>query len=233
MPVLAHNVYSFPEMRHLTQALLAMFWSFGGLGLVVLGILDSSFLFAPLGNDLLVVAMSARKHSVPLMLYYSAASTVGSVLGCLLVDVTLRKAGEKGLEKHLPKKRLDYVKRKVKENAAWALVIAAIAPPPFPFTPFVMAAAALQYPRKRMMAVIGAARMVRFTALGVLALLFGRRILKWAESDIVQGVLIGLVVVCTVGSIVSVAGWIRRSRKGDRRIYPDRSTTLETEPRTQ
>jgi membrane protein YqaA with SNARE-associated domain len=144
MPVLAHNVYSFPEMRHLTQALLAMFWSFGGLGLVVLGILDSSFLFAPLGNDLLVVAMSARKHSVPLMLYYSAASTVGSVLGCLLVDVTLRKAGEKGLEKHLPKKRLDYVKRKVKENAAWALVIAAIAPPPFPFTPFVMAAAALQ-----------------------------------------------------------------------------------------
>jgi membrane protein YqaA with SNARE-associated domain len=217
MPVLAHNVYSFPEMRHLTQALLAMFWSFGGLGLVVLGILDSSFLFAPLGNDLLVVAMSARKHSVPLMLYYSAASTVGSVLGCLLVDVTLRKAGEKGLEKHLPKKRLDYVKRKVKENAAWALVIAAIAPPPFPFTPFVMAAAALQYPRKRMMAVIGAARMVRFTALGVLALLFGRRILKWAESDIVQGVLIGLVVVCTVGSIVSVVGWIRRSRKGDRR----------------
>jgi len=50
-------------MRHLTQVLLAMFWKFGGLGLVVLGILDSSFLFAPLGNDLLVVAMTARKHS--------------------------------------------------------------------------------------------------------------------------------------------------------------------------
>ena len=212
MPVLAHNVYSRPAMRHLTQALLAFFWHFGGLGLVVLGILDSSFLFAPLGNDLLVVAMSARRHSVPLMLYYAAASTVGSVLGCLLVDVTLRRAGEKGLERHLPKKRLDYVKRKVTDNAAWALIIAAIAPPPFPFTPFVMAAAALQYPRKRMMAVIGAARMVRFTALGVLALLFGKRILKWAQSDVVQGVLIGLVVGCTVGSIISVVGWIRRSR---------------------
>jgi len=219
-------------MRHLTQALLAMFWNFGGLGLVVLGILDSSFLFAPLGNDLLVVAMSARRHSVPLMLYYAAASTVGSVLGCLLVDVTLRKAGEKGLEKHLPKNRLDYVKRKVTKNAAWALIIAAIAPPPFPFTPFVMAAAALQYPRKRMMAVIGAARMVRFTALGVLALLFGRRILQWAESDVVQGVLIGLVVVCTVGSIISVVGWIRRSRNKGSAAHPNRAATvMERSPR--
>jgi membrane protein YqaA with SNARE-associated domain len=199
-------------MRHLTQVLLALFWKFGGLGLVVLGILDSSFLFAPLGNDLLVVAMSARKHSVPLMLYYAAASTVGSVLGCLLVDLILRKAGEKGLEKHLPKRRLDYVKRKVTDNAAWALVVAAIAPPPFPFTPFVMAAAALQYPRKKMLAVIGVARMVRFTALGALALIFGRKILRWADSAIVQDVLIGLIVVCTIGSIVSVIGWVRRSR---------------------
>jgi membrane protein YqaA with SNARE-associated domain len=199
-------------VRHLTQALLAIFWHFGGLGLLVLGILDSSFLFAPLGNDLLVVAMSARKHSVPLMLYYAAMSTVGSVLGCLLVDVILRRAGEKGLEKHLPARRIEYVKRKVTDNAAWALIVAAIAPPPFPFTPFVMAAAALQYPRKKMMALIGAARMVRFTTLGVLALFFGKRILHWADSGVVQVILIGLVVLCTVGSIVSVVGWIRRSR---------------------
>src|SRR3954465_8076310 len=200
-------------MRHLTQALLALFWKFGGLGLVVLGILDSSFLFAPLGNDLLVVAMSARRHSVLLMLYYAAMSTIGSVLGCLLVDVIFRKAGEKGLEKHLPKRRLEYVKRKVTANAAWALVIASIAPPPFPFPPFVMAAAALQYPRKRMLAVTAAARMVRFTGLGVLAYFYGKRILKWADSDVVQWVLIGLVVGCVIGSVVSVIGWIKRSRK--------------------
>ena len=116
-------------MKHLTQVLLALFWKFGGPGLLVLGILDSSFLFAPLGNDLLVVALTARKHSIPLMLYYAGMSTIGSVLGCLLVDVVLRKAGEKGLEKHLSKRRLEYVKRKVTNNAAWALVIASVAPP--------------------------------------------------------------------------------------------------------
>src|SRR3954447_20715197 len=200
-------------MKHLTQVLLALFWKFGGPGLLVLGILDSSFLFAPLGNDLLVVALTARHRSIPLMLYYAGMSTIGSVLGCLLVDVVFRKAGEKGLEKHLSKRRLAYVRRKVTDNAAWALVIASIAPPPFPFTPFVMAAAALQYPRKRLLAITGAARMVRFTGLGVLAYFYGRRILKWAEADIVQWILIGVVGVGGVGSMVSVVGWIRRARR--------------------
>lgn len=203
-------------MKHLTQVLFVLFVKFGGLGLLVLGILDSSFLFAPLGNDLLIIALTARHHSIPGMLYYAGMSTIGSVLGCLLVDLVLRKAGEKGLEKHLSKKRIEYVRRKVTADAAWALVLASIAPPPFPFTPFVMAAAALQYPRKRMLAVVGAARMVRFTGLGFLAYFYGRRILRWAESDVVQWILIGLVVVCVVGSILSVVGWIRRSRKVDR-----------------
>ena len=51
-------------MKHVTRAMLVLIWKFGGLGLLVLGILDSSFLFAPLGNDLLVVAMSAHYHSI-------------------------------------------------------------------------------------------------------------------------------------------------------------------------
>jgi membrane protein YqaA with SNARE-associated domain len=207
-------------MKHLTGVLLGLFAKSGGFGLLVLGILDSSFLFAPLGNDLLVVALASRERDLPRMLYYAGMSTIGSAIGCLLVDLIFRKAGEKGLERHLSRRRLDYVKRKVTENAAWALILASIAPPPFPFTPFVMAAAALQYPRKRLLAITTAARMVRFTALGVLAYFYGRRILKWAESDAVQWVLIGLVVVCTVGSVVSVVGWIRRSRHAAGRHAP-------------
>jgi membrane protein YqaA with SNARE-associated domain len=199
-------------MRHLAQVLGIFFWKLGGPGLLLLGILDSSFLFAPLGNDLLVVAMTARVRSIPAMFYYAFMSTVGSVLGCLLVDVLLRRAGEKGLEKHLPRKRLEYVKCKVQKNAAWALVVASIAPPPFPFTPFVMASAALQYPRSRMAAIVGGARMVRFTTLGVLALLFGRHILRWVQTSTMQWLLIGLMVVCVAGSVISVVGWIRRSR---------------------
>jgi len=199
-------------MHDFAHALYRLFWHLGGPGLLLLGILDSSFLFAPLGNDLLVVALTAHYHSVPRMLYYAAMSTVGSILGCLLVDVVLRPAGEHGLARHLPARRIGYIKGKVERNAAWALIVASIAPPPFPFTPFVMAAAALQYPRNKMLAITGAARMVRFTAIGALALVFGRRILVWAESGVVQGILIGIIALCVIGSAVSVVGWIRRSR---------------------
>jgi membrane protein YqaA with SNARE-associated domain len=211
-------------MHNVTHALMHFFWQLGGPGLLLLGILDSSFLFAPLGNDLLVVALSASHHSVALMLYYAAMSTVGSVLGCLLVDVVLRPAGEHGLERYLPPSRIGYIKGKVERNAVWALIVASIAPPPFPFTPFIMAAAALQYPRRKMLAITGAARMVRFTVLGVLALFFGRGILRFAESPVLQGLLIGLIALCIVGSVVSVIGWVKRSRGGARQPVSPKPT---------
>jgi hypothetical protein len=75
-----------------------------------------------------------------------------------------------------------------------------------------MAAAALQYPRKRLLMVVGATRMLRFTLLGLLALRFGESVLKWAQNSMVQRFLVGLIIICTVGSIVSVYGWIRRAR---------------------
>jgi len=192
--------------------LFAFVLKFGGLGLLVLGILDSSFLFAPWGNDLLVVAMTARHPHYGHMLYYAAMSTLGSVLGCLLIDVTLRPLGEKGLEKYLSAKKLKRVQRKVRDKVGRALAIGSLIPPPFPFTAFVMAAAALQYSRKRLLAIVGVTRMIRFTVLGLLAMRFGERILKWSDNRIVQQLLVGLIVICTVGSVISVYGWIRRSR---------------------
>ena len=135
--------------------IFALVMKFGGIGLLVLGILDSSFLIAPWGNDLLVVAMTARNRTVSHMLYYAAMSTIGSVLGCLLIDRTLRPLGAKGLEKHLSKRRLARVQKSVGQNAAMALAFASLAPPPFPFTAVVMAAAALQYSRARLLTITG------------------------------------------------------------------------------
>src|SRR6185369_8151181 len=190
--------------------LFAFVLKFGGVRLLVLGILDSSFLFAPWGNDLLVVAMTARHPHYGHMLYYAAMSTVGSVLGCLLIDVTLRPLGEKGLEKYLSARKLKRVQSKVRDKVGRALAIGSLIPPPFPFTAFVMAASALQYSRKRLLLVVGACRLLRFVFVGWLALRFGRSILQWAEKPWVKGFLVALIVICVVGSVVSVYGWLRR-----------------------
>lgn len=202
------------------SALFALVIKFGGIGLLVLGVLDSSFLIAPWGNDLLVIAMTARHPRVPYMVYYAAMSTVGSVLGCLLIDLTLRPLGAKGLERHLSKRRLDRVQKKMGQDAGVALALASLAPPPFPFTAFVMAAAALQYSRKRLLAVVGVTRMVRFTLLGALAMRFGERILRWGANPILQGIMVGLIVFSIVGSVVSVYGWIKRSKTREVAINP-------------
>jgi membrane protein YqaA with SNARE-associated domain len=191
--------------------LFSLFLHLGGPGLLILGILDSSFLFTPLGNDLLVIAMTARRPHM--MWYYALMSTIGSTLGVLLVDVVCRKGGEEALEKYVPPKRLDYVKRKIQKSAGWALAVGSIAPPPFPFTVTVIAASALQYSRRRLLIIVTVFRMIRFAAEGVLAMMFGKRILHWADSPIVHGAVLGLVILCIVGSVWSVLGWIKKSKK--------------------
>ena len=184
----------------------------GGFGLLIFGVLDSSFLVMPLGNDLLIIGMTARHHA--LMPYYAAMATAGSTLGCLLLDIVSRKGGEEVIEKHVPKNRLKYIERKVRKNAGWAVGVAALMPPPFPFTPFVVAAAALEYPRRKMLIVIAITRMLRFSIEGTLAILFGRRILHWAESPAFQYVVIFLIAASVLASVLSVLGWVRKSKKG-------------------
>jgi membrane protein YqaA with SNARE-associated domain len=182
----------------------------GAFGLLVLGVLDSSFLFMPLGNDLLMIAMTARNGT--LMPYYAAMATAGSVLGCLLVDFLFRKGGEEMLEKHVPRRRLDYIRDRVKTRAGWAIAFASLMPPPFPFTPFVAASAALEYPRKKLLAVVAATRFVRFSIAGILAILFGRRILKIAESPVVQWGIVVLIVISIGGSALQIVRWVRASK---------------------
>jgi membrane protein YqaA with SNARE-associated domain len=198
---------------HVASSLFAFLLKLGGVGLFALGVFDSSFLFAPWGNDFLLVALATRHPRVAYMIYLACMSTAGSVLGCLLLDVTMRPLGAKGLERHLSPRRLQRVRNKVGHKAGRALAIASVAPPPFPFTAFVMAAAALQYPRVRLLVIIAVTRLLRFVLLGMLALRFGPSILQWAQHPAVQIFLIGLICVCTIGSGLSVYGWITRSRR--------------------
>src|SRR4051812_36807067 len=82
-----------------------------GFGLILMGILDSSFLFVPLGNDLLMLGLTTQHHAR--MPYYAVMATIGSSAGCFLIDALARKGGEQGLTRILPQKRIEYVKRKM------------------------------------------------------------------------------------------------------------------------
>jgi membrane protein YqaA with SNARE-associated domain len=192
----------------------------GAPGLVVMGVLDSSFLFMPLGNDLLVVALTAR-HPAFLPIYAVLASA-GSVAGCAIMAAVGRKGGEASLEKNVASRRLEFVKRRVKKRAGWALGLAALMPPPFPFTLFIVVMGALDYPRKKLLGIVAVSRLLRFGLIGLLAVFFGGRVLALGQMPEVQYAIFGLIVLSMAGSTVSVYRWLRRSRADGARTPGDR-----------
>ncbi len=192
--------------RHAFEVLL----HFGTLGLFVLSVLDSSFLFLPIGNDLLVIALVSQSQG-NLFLYVTAAA-LGSAIGVWTVDAVSRKLGEDGLSKLTSKKRLDYLKKKMKQNAAIVIVLACLAPPPFPFTAMIAAASALQYPRLKLFALVAGARFGRFLLVGLAAIYFHDAIIRIGQSKEFIWAMEAFGALCVIGSGLSIMRWIQLSR---------------------
>jgi membrane protein YqaA with SNARE-associated domain len=191
------------------RAVFAFFRRIGALGLFLLGVFDSSFLFLPFGNDLLLIALVSSGREPWRWVIYPLAAALGSVVGVALVDLVMRKAGEEGLEKFVGPKSLDRLKGKIEKRGVWAMFFAALLPPPFPFTAAVAVASALQLARRGMLTAVFAGRLVRFTAESLLALYFGRRLLHYLRSDYVEYMVYGLITVAVVGALLSVRKWLR------------------------
>lgn len=198
-------------MNGVLRSFALFFFSLGGFGVLLLGALDSSFLFLPLGNDLLIIALTAAHRNR--MVYYVIMATAGSIAGVAFTHWVSSRGGQKAVESSGKGRRAAYVERKIKERGGIAIAAAALMPPPFPFTAFIIVASALQYPLKKMLAVIAVSRGLRFAIDGVLALIFGRRIIRMAQAPWVKGFIIALVVVSIAGSAWSIFGWIRKSRR--------------------
>ena len=84
-------------------------------------------------------------------------------------------------------------------------------PPPFPFTPFVAAAAVLQYPRKKLLVIVALGRIGRFFAEGLLAVLLGKKLLRLAQSDVTYYAVLGTLALSLVGTGLSLYSWFRHS----------------------
>lgn len=190
--------------------LIHFLFHLGYLGPFFMGILDSSFLVLPFGNDLLVVGMVAGHPREFLWYVISAAS--GSTVGAFLLASVSRKLGEDGVRKIFGKSRFEKLKKRVGRRSGVAVALAGLAPPPFPFTVVIAAVAVLSYPRWKILVINFLSRAVRFTILSLLALKFGRGILNIAKSAPFEWSMGIFIVLCIVGSGFSIANWLREPR---------------------
>ncbi|HEU4766794.1 MAG TPA: VTT domain-containing protein [Pyrinomonadaceae bacterium] len=194
-----------------STAVLRFFMRLGMPGLFLMSALDSSFLVLPFGNDLLLIALVSSNRDSLIWIGYVLISAAGSVLGVFIVDLLMRKAGEKGLERFVSERKVERLKKKLENKAGVSVFVATLIPPPFPFTPVVMTASALQSPRRTMLAAVFVGRLIRFTAEAILALYFGRKLIAYINSDVLTYFVYGLIAVAIVLSTLSLLRWFKRS----------------------
>ena len=184
------------------------------IGVVILAALDSTLFFTlPFGIDAAVIILAAR-----LQTFWWAApllATFGSVAGAWLTFWMGAKAGEQGLERYVAPRRLQRVRARIQRSGAVALAVLDLIPPPFPFTPFVLAAGALGVRMSMFFITLTVCRLLRFGLEAALAIVYGRNILSWLEADLFHDVVIGCIlaaVALTLASLITLVRTFGRPR---------------------
>jgi len=204
-------------MRAFSKWIIVLFAS--PIGVVVLAALDSTLFFSlPFGIDAAVIILAARMHN----LWWIAAllAAVGSVAGAALTFWMGVKVGESGLDRFVPERRLETIRSRISNKGAVALAILDLIPPPFPFTPFVLAAGALEVSARTFFVTLAACRIFRFGVEAGLAALYGKSIVAWLDSDLFRDIISFLIVIAAVLTTISIVKIVRTSGRRPARRAP-------------
>jgi membrane protein YqaA with SNARE-associated domain len=201
-------------MRSFSQWIIALFAT--PLGVLVLAALDSTLFFSlPFGIDAAVILLAAQLHgswwTVPLL------ATLGSVAGAWLTFWMGRKIGERGLERFVSPRRLKRMQHRIRTRGTVALAALDLIPPPFPFTPFILAAGALEVRSQTFFVALTACRILRFGLEAALGAMYGRRIVGWLNSDLFHDIVSGCIVIAIALTALSIVRLVRSTRRPTRR----------------
>jgi len=180
------------------QKIVGFAGSLGWPGLFMISFLDSSVLTFPVINDLLLISLSIQRPAR--MILYATAATTGSVLGCILLYFLALKAGEAAFHEKAGKRAAKF-RQFVEENGFVGILIAALLPPPTPFKFFVLAAGVFRVPLWSFTAAVTVARVVRYFAVGYLAVHYGSQALPYLATH--KLVVVAALIVLVGGSIAA------------------------------
>ena len=93
-----------------------------------------------------------------------------------------------------------------------AVAIPAMLPPPFPIVPALLAAGAMQYPRKKFLAALAVGRGIRFTIVAFLGAHYGRHIVAFF-SRYYKPALLTLIALAVIGGIVALVQYLQFRKK--------------------
>jgi membrane protein YqaA with SNARE-associated domain len=207
------------------RATFVLLNSFGWLvhlglaGLIIIGIIDQSFVPIPGGMDALTIVLAAsHKDAWPL---YAVMALVGSLMGAYLTYLLSKKGGKAALEKKFPRKKIKNIEQKFEKHGFAALFIPALLPPPIPMVPFLVGAGALQYPTKKFFASLGSGRAIRYFIVAWLGHHYGKPILGFFSAYKIP-IIIAFAVLSVGGSVGGYfyAKWQKGHEKPEENAEP-------------
>lgn len=178
----------------------------GAVGLIPLGIADNSVVPLPGSMDVLTIWLAA--HDRPHWYLYAVVATVGALIGGYITYRLAQKGGRGALERRFGRKRIGKVYRRFGRWGFGAVAIPALLPPPFPIVPFLLAAGAMQYSRKRFLAALAVGRGVRFTILAALGAIYGTHIVRFF-SRYYPYALVTLIALSVIAGILALSQYLR------------------------
>jgi membrane protein DedA with SNARE-associated domain len=193
----------------------------GGLGLILLGLADNSVVPMPGSMDALTIVLSAHQRSW--WPYYAIMATIGGIVGAYVTYGLGFKSGEEALEKRVSKKKADRIYSLFKRYGFWSLFVPALLPPPVPFSPFLMVAGALKYPKRNFLVAVGLARAIRYGLLAWLGSMYSKQIFGFFHQYY-RPMLWTVIALSVIGGVAALYWWWKRKREG-KPVIPDAKGT--------
>jgi membrane protein YqaA with SNARE-associated domain len=183
----------------------------GPIGEVLLGVADASVIPTPGSLDILIILLvaGAPQH----WWIYVLAATVGSALGAYITYRIGFRGGKEGLEKRIPEKKLKKVYGWSEKYGLGAVAIPALLPPPFPLSPFLLAAGVLRVPRTKFLTAYAIGRLVRYSIVAWLGRLYGKALIHGMQQYS-EPIIWSLICLAVLGGIAAGIYIWHRKQKG-------------------
>ena len=183
----------------------------GPIGEILLGLADASVVPTPGSLDLLLILLvGSSPHN---WWIYVLAATVGSTLGAYITYRIGLKGEKEGLAKRIPEKKLTNIYRWSEKYGVGAVAVPAFLPPPFPLSPFLLAAGVLKVPKTKFLAAYSSGRLVRYAVVAWLGRKYGQSLIHVVQQYS-RPIIWTLSVLGVLGGLAAAAYLWRRKQQG-------------------
>ena len=183
----------------------------GPAGEILLGLADASVIPTPGSLDLLLILLVGSSPGN--WWIYVLAATIGSSIGAYITYRIGLKGGKEGLAKRLPEKKLREIYRWSENYGVGAVAVPAFLPPPFPLSPFLLAAGVMKVPKTKFLTAYSGGRLVRYAIVAWLGRKYGQSIIR-AMQQYSRPIIWTLIVLAVLGGIAFAAYLWRRKQQG-------------------